>query len=333
MKIFQKSRAILLGAAVADAAARPLHWIYDTDEIQKLIGAKADPEFWPKSESPFYTLPTGANSAYFDLSLVMLRSLGQNSGVFEPRIFMEHVVSHFGQNTPYETAFQKRKLNYTPEVREKGWPAPINGPWRHGLVTTMLENFSRTEEIPVGPTTANEIDGFCAALPVWLVSKPEQRIALSQKALKIVAGGRLCEDHALAFLQLLELASAGEQHPIHQLARNPKIYGLPQQITEEIEQVISASEVDHSDFVQQVGKACRYSGTFQGALHAVLKASSYEEGVRLSILAGGCNCSRSIQVGSLLGAIHGEEKIPKEWLDKTDSVAEIQNIVGKLTLE
>ena len=114
---------------------------------------------------------------------------------------------------------------------------------------------------------------------------------------------------------------------------NPKIYGIPHQITEEIEQVISASEVDHSDFVQQVGKACRYSGTFQGALHAVLKASSYEEGVRLSILAGGCNCSRSIQVGSLLGAIHGEEKIPKEWLDKTDSVAEIQNIVGKLTLE
>ena len=48
MRIFQKSRAILLGAAVADAATRPLHWIYDTDEIQKLIGAKADPEFWPK---------------------------------------------------------------------------------------------------------------------------------------------------------------------------------------------------------------------------------------------------------------------------------------------
>ena len=182
MNILQKSSAILLGAAVADAAARPLHWIYDNEKLQEIIGEATTPEFWPKSESPFYTLPTGANSAYFDLSLVMLRSLDQNSGVFEPRIFMEHVVSHFGQNTPYETAFQKRKLNYTPEVREKGWPGPINGPWRHGLVTTMLENFSRTEEIPVGPITANEIDGFCAALPVWLVSEPEQRIAFSQKA-------------------------------------------------------------------------------------------------------------------------------------------------------
>jgi len=333
MKILQNSRAILLGAAVADAAARPLHWIYDTEKIQKLICGTANPEFWPKSESPFYTLPTGANSTYFDLSLVILRSLNHNSGVFKPRIFMEHVVSHFGQNTPYETAFQKRKLNYTPEVREKGWPTPINGPWRHGLVTTMLENFSRTEEIQVGPETADEIDGFCAALPVWLVSKPEQRTTLSQKALKIVAGGRLCEDHALAFLQLLKLALSGEQYPIHQLAQNPKIYGLPQQVTKEIEQVISASEVDHSEFFQQVGKACRYSGTFQGALHAVVKANSYEEGVRLSISAGGCNCSRAIQVGSLLGAIHGEDKIPKEWLDKTGSVTEIQSILGKLNIE
>ncbi|MAA67970.1 MAG: hypothetical protein CL915_04215 [Deltaproteobacteria bacterium] len=197
----------------------------------------------------------------------------------------------------------------------------------------MLENFSRTEEIPVGPETAGEIDGFCATLPVWLVSKPEQRTTLSQKALKIVAGGCLCEDHALAFLQLLKLALSGEQYPIHQLAQNPKIYGLPQQVTKEIEQVISASEVDHSEFVQQVGKACRYSGTFQGALHAVVKANSYEEGVRLSISAGGCNCSRAIQVGSLLGAIHGEDKIPKEWLDKTGSVTEIQSILGKLNIE
>ena len=137
----------------------------------------------------------------------------------------------------------------------------------------------------------------------------------------------------MAFLQLLKLALSGEQYPIHQLVQNPKIYGIPQPITKEIEQVISASEVDHCEFVQQVGKACRYSGTFQGALHAVLKANSYEEGVQLCILAGGCNCSRAIQVGSLLGAIHGEEKIPKEWLDKTGSVAEIQSILEKLNLE
>ena len=67
------------------------------------------------------------------------------------------------------------------------------------------------------------------------------------------------------------------------------------------------------------------------ALHAVLQATSYEEGVRLAILAGGCNCSRAVQVGCLLGAIHGEEKIPRKWLEATHSAAEIQSITGKLS--
>ena len=333
MKNFQKNRAILLGAAVADAAARPLHWIYDLNKFKRLTAGSQKPEFWPKSESPFYTLPTGSNSSYFDLSLVMLRALYKNSGRFEPRVFVEHVLSHFGPNTPYEIAFREREFRYTPKVREKGWPAPINGPWRHNLVTAMLESYSNTGEILAGPDTADEIDGFCAALPVWLFSKPEQRVAVGKKALKIVAGGDLCEDHALAFWQLLELTLSGEQHPIHEVARNPSKYWLSKQITEEIEQVISASDVEHAEFVERVGKACRYPGTFQGALHAVLQATSYEEGVRMCIMAGGCNCSRAIQVGCLLGAIHGEEKIPKKWLDSTHSVPEVDYITGKLTSE
>ena len=36
MKSLQKNRAILFGAAIADAAARPLHWIYDAQKLDKL---------------------------------------------------------------------------------------------------------------------------------------------------------------------------------------------------------------------------------------------------------------------------------------------------------
>ena len=94
MKSLQKNRAILLGAAVADAAARPLHWIYDAQKLNKLTAGTTSLEFWPNSESPFYNLPTGSNSAYFDLTLVMLRSLQKNSGLFEPEIFMAVSYTH-----------------------------------------------------------------------------------------------------------------------------------------------------------------------------------------------------------------------------------------------
>ena len=38
----QRQVSCLLGAAVADAAARPLHWIYDLGELNAAI--KSDPE-------------------------------------------------------------------------------------------------------------------------------------------------------------------------------------------------------------------------------------------------------------------------------------------------
>ena len=50
--------ASILAAVVADAATRPFHWLYDLEELKRVIGDE-DPEFWPESKSPFYTLPTG----------------------------------------------------------------------------------------------------------------------------------------------------------------------------------------------------------------------------------------------------------------------------------
>ena len=35
--LHQRKVGSLLGAAVADAAARPLHWVYDTEELQRAI--------------------------------------------------------------------------------------------------------------------------------------------------------------------------------------------------------------------------------------------------------------------------------------------------------
>ena len=36
----ERAAAALVGAAVADAAARPLHWIYDADKLKEILGDK-----------------------------------------------------------------------------------------------------------------------------------------------------------------------------------------------------------------------------------------------------------------------------------------------------
>ena len=66
---------IFLGATVADAAARPLHWVYDPKKLRKYIKGKKDITFMKKSKSPFYSIKTGNVSGYKDVGQVMFKTL------------------------------------------------------------------------------------------------------------------------------------------------------------------------------------------------------------------------------------------------------------------
>ena len=66
---------IFLGATVADAAARPLHWVYDPKKLKKYINGKKDITFLKKSKSPFYSIKTGNVSGYNDVGQVMFKTL------------------------------------------------------------------------------------------------------------------------------------------------------------------------------------------------------------------------------------------------------------------
>ncbi|MDG2198055.1 MAG: ADP-ribosylglycohydrolase family protein [SAR324 cluster bacterium] len=89
MKKVDRIRGAILGAAVADAAGCPLHWIYDRERMESLLKTRFQSEFWPTSESLFYSLPAGAHCSNFDTTLVVLRALGENSGKFNPSILLK----------------------------------------------------------------------------------------------------------------------------------------------------------------------------------------------------------------------------------------------------
>ena len=62
---------ILLGATVADAAARPLHWVYDPKKLKSYIKGKKDIAFFKENKCPFYSIALGAVSGYNDMAQVM----------------------------------------------------------------------------------------------------------------------------------------------------------------------------------------------------------------------------------------------------------------------
>jgi len=50
---------VFLGATVADAAARPLHWVYDQKKLISYIKGKKDFTFQKKKKSPFFGIKYG----------------------------------------------------------------------------------------------------------------------------------------------------------------------------------------------------------------------------------------------------------------------------------
>ena len=66
---------IFLGATVADAAARPLHWVYNEKKLKSFIKNKKNIIFCKKNRSPFYSIKTGEVSGYNDVGQVMFKTL------------------------------------------------------------------------------------------------------------------------------------------------------------------------------------------------------------------------------------------------------------------
>ena len=66
---------VFLGATVADAAARPLHWVYNQKKLSFYIKGKKDFSFLKKNKSPFYNIKTGKVSGYNEIGQVMFKTL------------------------------------------------------------------------------------------------------------------------------------------------------------------------------------------------------------------------------------------------------------------
>lgn len=354
----QRAIGCCVGSCVMDAAARPMHWCYDQTVIEEALSGGQDSAFYPTSISPYYTIPTGENSCYYDLGFVMLNALPASADApLDLEAFHRELQSFFGPGTPYNEAFKARNYLYDPEKRyDKREPVP--GPWQQSSVTSYLEKRDSRQ--------SRETDGLVSTLPLiarlslrgppsFLQSKEAQQeirsaahvlstnpFALTHTLSAAVLLGAIIRDGAdfraapasivpaLAHVHDEVCALEGGCLVGKEGAQTEEQYGHAL-VQAEMESVLEAlhadpAGLDHTARVLAWGKPCANPGSFQGALHAFLSSDSFAEGARKVVRAGGCNCSRANLCGALLGAAHGFEEgagIPREWILKADKGVEV----------
>ncbi len=305
---------VFLGATVADAAARPLHWVYDQKKLKKYIKGKKDFTFLRKNKSPFYSIKTGKVSGYNDIGQVMFKTLLESNKDIEVR-FKRNLLKNFGPGSIYWKNLKLRKKY----KKVKDWRSLIKGPWIHQNVIETIKNIKLNKRF-TGGLKVNESDGFCAALPYFLYGYNFKEI---EKIIKSVTISKISIKYALSKFYILDFALKGSKNPIDEFAKKFKKNVFFKNVMTGIKKAEKLKLKPHSHVVKKLGMACSYPGTFDSSIHSILTSKDYKTAIKKTIKAGGCNCSRVNFIGAYFAALKGLNSIPKSWIKKTHSADKI----------
>ena len=305
---------VFLGATVADAAARPLHWVYNQKKLLTYIKGKKDFTFLTKNKSPFYNIKTGKVSGYNEVGQVMFKTLIEGHENIEER-FKKNITKNFGPGSEYW-----KNLNLRAKYRKvKDWRGIIKGPWIHQNIIETVKNI-KTKKKLTGGAKVNESDGYCAALPFFLYGCDLNSL---KKIISTVTVSKVSLKYALAKFYLIDLALKGAKNPINEFLKKFKKNSYFKSVVDDIRRVKRLKSEPHAKVVKKLGMACSYPGTFNSSIHSIINSTNYKSAILGTIKAGGCNCSRVNFIGAYFAALKGVNSIPKSWIKKTDRAKKI----------
>ena len=302
---------------MADAAARPLHWIYNQKKLLTYVKGKKDFTFLKKNKSPFYNIKTGRVSGYNDIGQVMFKTLVDGHENLEIR-FKNNIIKNFGPGSVYWKNFNLR-AKYR---KVKDWRRIIKGPWIHQNIIETVGNIKAKKKL-TGGKKVNESDGYCAALPYFLYGNSFKDL---KKIISTVTISKISLKYALAKFHLIDLALKGSKNPIEDFIKKYKKNLYFKNIIKDIKKVKRLKLKPHATVVKKLGMACSYPGTFNSSIHSIINSKTYKTAILKTIKAGGCNCSRVNFVGAYFAALKGLNSIPKAWIKKTEASKKILRI-------
>ncbi|KAK9812894.1 hypothetical protein WJX72_005338 [[Myrmecia] bisecta] len=315
----QAAKAAILGGLVADAAATPLHWIYDVPALAdklRTAGATDTPEFFEPPSCPFYQYPTGALSPYGDEIVPLLQSVAANGGLDGAKA--TQACYEFFKTYPDKDA---GILSDKP----KGYAGRLNH-----VAKELIANLEKGATFP--NASADDSQAHCllvAALAVGRYSGTPEFQDKVRDAVLIKQNNPTALSIGWAAAQIVEqvVKGASPQEAVEWAAQEGN---LDPDVQKLVLGALALKDRPHTEAVDALGKSCALPGSFQGPIHAVATSSSYVEAVRKTIVAGGDNCSRVGLVGAIFGAAEGSNAIPAAWKSKTHNYGTIEALVDQI---
>ena len=296
------AKAMILASFAADALSLGVHWIYNTNVIDKKWGRV---EEYIKPERPTYhpTKDLGEFTHYGDQTLLLLKSVADSSG-FDLNHFANRWREFFNS---YEGYFD-------------------------GATKATLENFATGR----GPTDAgsdsDDLAGAARIAPLAfcyrndlkkLTTTARAQTALTHNHRHVI---ETAEFFGRVVWQVLrgETPTAGIKKALKDgFERDPYL----KWVTDGLDSVESGTRQAMLD----LGQMCEIEAAFPCVVHLIAKYQhNLKEGLIENAMAGGDSASRGLIVGMILGAHLGIDAIPQKWLSELKPYQEIVDLMDQI---
>jgi len=298
----EKPKAMVLASFAADSLALGVHWIYNTNVIDKKFGRV---ENFIKPERPTYhsTKDRGAFTHYGDQTLTLLESVAECQG-FNLSDFSER--------------WRKLFENYD------GY---IDGATK-GTLANLAAGKSQSE---CGSNSDDLAGASRIASLVYIYRNNLMELITNVKAQTSFTHNNPQVVKSAAFFATIAyqiLAGASPLDAIEQ-AKRDEFNSDP--FNGWIQMGLDSIDRDSRKAILDLGQMCETAAAFPSVVHLIAK---YENDLKTAlvenVMAGGDSAGRGLLVGMVLGAHLGMKAIPPQWLNDMQAYSRIVNMLTQI---
>ena len=282
----ESATAMMLAMFAADSLALGVHWIYDTDRIDRQFG-RVDRFLKPSGDSYHKTKDVGEFTHYGDQALCLLGSLAENKGFG---------LEHFAES--WRALFKNYSGYYDKATR------------------ATLSNFDSGRGPTASGSGSSDLGGASRMGPlVYCLRNDEEMLAASAREQTGMTHNNADVIESAAFFGRLAIRVLNGISPSSAIQglKNERL--LTERFSDWIDRGAESAKRDTRQAISDFGQDCSTPAAFPSVIHLIVKyENNLKESLIENVMAGGDSAARGMLVGMVLGAYLGMEAIPEIWL-------------------
>jgi len=297
-----KAQAMVLGSFAADALSLGVHWVYNTNVIDKKWGRV---ENYIKPERPTYhaTKDLGEFTHYGDQTMVLLESIADNSGFG---------LNHFAQS--WQDFFKSYDGYFDSATKE------------------TLDNLAAGKDITQAGSDSEDLAGASRIAPLVyccyneedkLVESVRSQTAFTHNNPEVIDSAEIFARVARKVVNGATPVAAVKQIVEDGFSRGP--------YAEWVDSGLKSADTDTRQVMLDFGQMCEIEAAFPCVIHLIAR---YEDNLSQCLIenamAGGDSAGRGLVAGMILGAHLGLGAIPQRWLSELIAYSRIVELMDKM---